>query len=139
MNTIQYIFRADSWFAPSQWETSLQSNTVCHWLGANLESAPDFVLFMIAMNIYLWHKFWRHFHKDISEFSISGTWYCHINRIIMVQILSWPGFIVLFLFLARFSALFNFNLQIANPISGYLVLQESSWVWVQPMRGGVTM
>ena len=30
---------ADSWFAPSQWETSLQSNTVSHWLGKNLESA----------------------------------------------------------------------------------------------------
>ena len=26
-------------FAPSQWETSLQSNGVSHWLGANLESA----------------------------------------------------------------------------------------------------
>ena len=31
--------RADSRLAPSQWETSLQSNTVYHWLGANLESA----------------------------------------------------------------------------------------------------
>ena len=31
--------RADSSFAPSQWETSLQSNAVSHWLGANLESA----------------------------------------------------------------------------------------------------
>ena len=31
--------RADSRVAPSQWETSLQSNTVSHWLGANLESA----------------------------------------------------------------------------------------------------
>ena len=29
------------WFklAPSQWETSLQSNAVSHWLGTNLESA----------------------------------------------------------------------------------------------------
>ena len=26
-------------FAPSQWETSLQSNAVSHWLGANIESA----------------------------------------------------------------------------------------------------
>ena len=26
-------------FAPSQWETSLQSNGVSHWLGANLEPA----------------------------------------------------------------------------------------------------
>ena len=31
--------RADSRFAPSQWETSLQSNAVSHWLGASLESA----------------------------------------------------------------------------------------------------
>ena len=33
---IQY--RTDSRFAPSQWETSLQSNAVSHWMGANLES-----------------------------------------------------------------------------------------------------
>ena len=32
--------RVDSRIAPSQWETSLQSNAVSHWLGANLESAP---------------------------------------------------------------------------------------------------
>ena len=31
--------RADSMFASSQWETSLQSNAVSHWLGAKLESA----------------------------------------------------------------------------------------------------
>ena len=30
---------ADSRVAPIQWETSLQINTVCHWLGANLGSA----------------------------------------------------------------------------------------------------
>ena len=32
-------YRADSRVAPSQWETSLQSNAVSHWLGANLGSA----------------------------------------------------------------------------------------------------
>ena len=31
--------KADPRFSPSQWETSLQSNAVPHWLGANLESA----------------------------------------------------------------------------------------------------
>ena len=36
---IWYKIRADSRFAPSQWETSLQSNTVSHWLDANRESA----------------------------------------------------------------------------------------------------
>ena len=33
------MYIADSRFVPSQWETSLQSNGVSHWLGANLESA----------------------------------------------------------------------------------------------------
>ena len=33
------IYRADSRFEPSQWETLLQSNAISHWLGANLESA----------------------------------------------------------------------------------------------------
>ena len=31
--------RAHSRLAPSQWETSLQSNTISPWLGTNLESA----------------------------------------------------------------------------------------------------
>ena len=34
-----FCFRADSRFAASQWETSLRSNAVSHWLGANPESA----------------------------------------------------------------------------------------------------
>ena len=33
------IPRADLRLTPSQWETSLQSNAVSHWLRANLESA----------------------------------------------------------------------------------------------------
>ena len=33
------LHRADSRLVPSQWETSLQSNAISHWLGANLESA----------------------------------------------------------------------------------------------------
>ena len=35
------IYRADSRFTPSQWDTSLQSNVVSQWLDANLESAVD--------------------------------------------------------------------------------------------------
>ena len=31
--------RADCRFAPSQWQTLLQSNNLSHWLGTNLESA----------------------------------------------------------------------------------------------------
>ena len=32
-------FRADSRFAPSQWETTLLCNNVSHWLGLSLDSA----------------------------------------------------------------------------------------------------
>ena len=35
-NTIIFLKNT---FAPRQWETSLQSNAVSHWLGTNLESA----------------------------------------------------------------------------------------------------
>ena len=34
------LIRADSRFAPSQWETALLCNDVSHWLGASPESAP---------------------------------------------------------------------------------------------------
>ena len=35
---LEPILRADSRFAPNQWEMALQNNDVSHWLGANLES-----------------------------------------------------------------------------------------------------
>ena len=39
-NTIQYYrHRADSMFAPSQWQTPLLCNGVSHWLGVSIESA----------------------------------------------------------------------------------------------------
>ena len=39
MHRLRYCNRADSRFAPSQWETALLCNGVSHWLGASLESA----------------------------------------------------------------------------------------------------
>ena len=44
--------RADSKLAPSQWETSLQSNAVSHWLGANLESAICVSYHIVAYPTY---------------------------------------------------------------------------------------
>ena len=49
VHAYQYNRRVDSRFAPNQWETSLQSNTVSHWLGANLES----VLKSVTRNTFL--------------------------------------------------------------------------------------
>ena len=45
---MQIHFRADSSFAPSQWETVLQSNAVSHWLVASLESALHFIFFQCS-------------------------------------------------------------------------------------------
>ena len=44
------VSRDDSRFAPSQWETSLQSNAISHWLGANLEPAPS--KYLLYCSIY---------------------------------------------------------------------------------------
>ena len=41
-------FRDDPRFTSSQWESSLQSNAVCHWLGASLESALCFLQHPLA-------------------------------------------------------------------------------------------
>ena len=45
--------RADSRLAPSQWETSLQSNAVSHWLGINLESA--LMIQMLCYSFHIWN------------------------------------------------------------------------------------
>ena len=42
---------AYSKFAPSQWETLLQSNAVCHWLSPNLESA-------LLVSLAIWWGTW---------------------------------------------------------------------------------
>ena len=46
--------KAGSRFAPSQWETSLQSNAVSHWLGANLESALLHCWYIWVIGILHW-------------------------------------------------------------------------------------
>ena len=43
--------RADSRFAPSQWETSLQSNAVSHLPGANLEQSLSRCVYLIRSHV----------------------------------------------------------------------------------------
>ena len=54
--------KADSWIAPSQWETSLQSNAVSHWLGANLESSAQ-------CHAATWQAHLSHFHTSPLAFT----------------------------------------------------------------------
>ena len=64
-----YMCRADSRLVPSQWETSLQSNAVSHWLVANLESA------LMCHKCFDSHT-WCHCHQQ--------TWYwpCNIGNVL---------------------------------------------------------
>ena len=79
--------RADSRLAPSQWETSLQSNAVSHWLGANLESALKHIPSHISiwykqvnenMMTYLWHQVLelRHSLDEVCSDSVGGRVQC---------------------------------------------------------------
>ena len=45
------ILRADSKFAPSQWETALLCNGISYWLGANLESVLPSVYTATLINV----------------------------------------------------------------------------------------
>ena len=49
------VFRSDSRFAPSQWETVLLCNAVSHWLGTSLESS--LVLFFSVAMQTVWASF----------------------------------------------------------------------------------
>ena len=48
----RHFQRQDSQFAPNQWETSLQSNAVSHWLGIHLESSLKIMLRSITSRHY---------------------------------------------------------------------------------------
>ena len=50
------VYRVDSRFAPSQWETALLCNNVAYWLGANLESSWVYIFSYITQP--LWDNSW---------------------------------------------------------------------------------
>ena len=60
----RWVFRADSSFASSQWETTLLCNDVSHWLGANLESA------LILSNQHFLYGFQATVFDNLNSFSV---------------------------------------------------------------------
>ena len=85
-NDSEDYFRADSRLAPSQWETLLQSNTISHWLGANLETALIFgwiTICLLAVLCKSWtpsprfHNyllFWIKSSGQQGWYKITGIW-----------------------------------------------------------------
>ena len=70
--------RAESRFAPSQWETALLCNGVSHWLGASLESAlyPEYkintIVVLSDINSYKIYPRIMVFYLPIPSVSITG-------------------------------------------------------------------
>ena len=61
--------------APSPWETSLQSNAVSHWLGANLESAFMYSKLCLNYNKSRRSQFQRHVTTGSLQ-SLFGLFLC---------------------------------------------------------------
>ena len=74
-----WLIYVDSMLAPSQWDTSLQSNAVSHWLGANLEPA----LYRHKNTIYLYTYSKCLFHAvsaDVNECSQPVSTACTVGN-----------------------------------------------------------
>ena len=88
---------ADSRLAPSQWETSLQSNAISHWLGENLESALlEKFNSLSHFHLYKWYANWyffKHFQPIKGNFfrpyhihlSQQLLYFCITNRWQLIQ------------------------------------------------------
>ena len=84
--------RADSRFAPSQWEVALQSNDVSHWLGASLESALN----VMRQHYGSKHTFWVHFLHNGCCFTlfffIISHYHCHLPTYCHDGVIKWKHF-----------------------------------------------
>ena len=64
-----WVIRADSRLASSQWETTLQSNAVSHWLGASLESA-------LVIYCQYYGENWPFYNRPNCIILASFVWLC---------------------------------------------------------------
>ena len=73
-----YLPRADSRFAPRQWETALLCNDVSHWLGASLESALPTTKAMLQTRLEtMWCGYNKNFLKARKNMFLMM---CHIQK-----------------------------------------------------------
>ena len=68
-------FRANSRFAPSQWETALLCNNITHWLGASLESALKFhVSIEVSLDTLYVYTLYIYMLKILNTFSLRSQY-----------------------------------------------------------------
>ena len=94
-------FRADSSFVPSQWETSLQSNAISNWLGANLKSALRFMFTWVLLGYEKLILFYS--LTMVNSWQLSMTYQSEISMGLLVGFkfgetdciyLLWSGYVV---------------------------------------------
>ena len=78
----------DSRFAPNQWETSLQSNAVSHWLGANLESALDSNVFA-GPGVEKFHFVYVWFSALLARIQNTGPQETGVNNSVWLTAMVW--------------------------------------------------
>ena len=78
------LSRADSRFAPSQWETALLCNDVSHWLGANLELA-------LLSTLYRCKSFWGNHHKYHTDRQLK-SFLMEDNDVTILQSMPWASY-----------------------------------------------
>ena len=83
--------RADSRFAPSQWETALLCNDVSHWLGASLESAL-YCIDKLSHLIYCIMHALIHIEIRMIWFTISADKRWSLIPLLLRSMTSWKGF-----------------------------------------------
>ena len=81
--SIWCISKADSRFAPSQWETALLCNNISHWLGASLESAlyikPGAHNRQPIAYLYSCASYGLSFVSILQK--IDHVWWCNVTRL----------------------------------------------------------
>ena len=89
-----YIYRADSRFAPSQWETTLLCNDVSHWLGTSIESAIYIYIYRereAGGTLYRYHivkLISFHSGKFAAFFFLKERWFQGYNSVINLYLIS---------------------------------------------------
>ena len=103
---LSWYIRADSTLAPSQWETSLQSNGISHWLGANLESA----LYVSHKTSWMVLSLWKYntvcvIPQDLTSSCHKSVWSVCNDCKLPHQYALWLGFLSHFIKVLLFSIL----------------------------------
>ena len=127
--------KADSRFAPSQWETSLQSKAVSPWLGANLESALNGILLCqpyFPPHAALWHlpRQLQCVHIAINESKFRCVSFEGLSRRCHSELIHWTRHKLAKICRCQFHVHFR-EWKCLNTDSNFIEVRCHGWNWSQ--------